>query len=71
MTKPMPLRPTTVRFAQDAMDLIQAAAKEAGVSVSQFVREAAIMRAAYLLRDRPELVEKDQLVDRLARRSED
>lgn len=45
----MPLRPTTVRFAQDAMDLVQEAAKEAGVSASQFVREAAIMRAAAIL----------------------
>lgn len=49
MPDDMPLRPTTVRFAQDAMNLVQDAAREAGVSVSQFVREAAIMRAAALL----------------------
>ena len=49
MPAPMPLRPTTVRFAQDAMDLVQKAADECGVSMAQFVREAALMRAAAVL----------------------
>lgn len=51
MTADMPLRPTTVRFAEDAMDLVQAAAGEAGCSVAQFIREAAVMRAASLMPD--------------------
>lgn len=64
MPHEMPLRPTTVRFAQDAMDLVQEASKEAGVSVSQFVREAAIMRAAALL---PQKID----VELLARNQDD
>lgn len=62
----VPLRPTTVRFAHDAMDLVQEAAKEAGCSVSQFVREAAIMRAAALL---PSTT--PGTIDHLARSQED
>jgi uncharacterized protein (DUF1778 family) len=65
MPEPMPLRPTTIRFAEDAMDLVHQAALEAGVSVSQFVREAAIMRAAALL---PEAVPN---LERLSRNQED
>jgi hypothetical protein len=42
----MALKPTTIRFTPDAMDIIQRAAKRQGCSVSQFVREAALMRAA-------------------------
>jgi uncharacterized protein (DUF1778 family) len=66
MPAPMPLRPTTVRFAEDAMDLVQKASKEAGVSMGQFVREAAIMRAAALL---PREIPMD--IERLARNYED
>jgi NADPH-dependent glutamate synthase beta subunit-like oxidoreductase len=42
----MPLKPTTIRFTPDAMTMIQRAAKRQGCSVSQFVREAALMRAS-------------------------
>ena len=41
----MPLRATTIRFDDRGAQLIQEAAREAGVSFSQFVREAALMRA--------------------------
>jgi uncharacterized protein (DUF1778 family) len=41
----VPLIPTTIRFAPEAMELIERAAQQMGTSVSQFVREAAIVRA--------------------------
>ena len=36
---------TTISFTRDGMKLIQKAAERQGSSVSQFVREAALMRA--------------------------
>jgi hypothetical protein len=42
----MPLVSMTVRFDQVAYDYIRGEARDAGVSVAQFVREAAIIRAA-------------------------
>jgi hypothetical protein len=36
---------TTISFTREGMQLIQEAAKRQGSSVSQFVREAALMRA--------------------------
>lgn len=41
----MPLRATTIRFDEGAAQLVQDAAHSAGISFSQFVREAALMRA--------------------------
>jgi Protein of unknown function (DUF1778) len=41
----VPLVPTTIRFAPEAMELIERAAQQMGTSVAQFVREAAIVRA--------------------------
>ena len=49
----MPLKPTTIRFTPDALELIQRAAKRQGCSVSQFVREAALMRASMSADDNP------------------
>ena len=49
----MALKPTTIRFTPDAMQLIQRAAKRQGCSVSQFVREAALMRASMASDDNP------------------
>jgi hypothetical protein len=49
----MALKPTTIRFTPDAMELIQRAAKRQGSTVSQFVREAALMRAAMSGDDNP------------------
>ena len=36
---------TTIRFTREGMQLIQEAARRQGSSVSQFVREAGLMRA--------------------------
>jgi uncharacterized protein (DUF1778 family) len=36
---------TAISFTRDGMQLIQEAARRQGASVSQFVREAALMRA--------------------------
>jgi hypothetical protein len=41
----MPMTRTTISFTQNDMELLKKAAKRQGVSVSQFVREAALMRA--------------------------
>ena len=46
----MPMTRTTISFTRDGMALIQEAAKRQGSSVSQFVREAALMRAAMAVR---------------------
>ena len=44
---------TTISFTRDGMQLIQEAAKRQGSSVSQFVREAALMRATMADDDNP------------------
>jgi hypothetical protein len=49
----MALKPTTIRFTPDAMELIHRAARRQGCSVSQFVREAALMRAAMATDENP------------------
>ena len=49
----MPMTRTTISFTHDGMQLIQEAAKQADCSVSQFVREAALMRAAKATDDSP------------------
>jgi uncharacterized protein (DUF1778 family) len=38
---------TTISFTRDGMQLIQEAANRQGCSVSQFVRDAALMRSAW------------------------
>jgi Mobilization protein NikA len=49
----MPMTRTTISFTRDGMQLIQEAAKRQGSSVSQFVREAALMRATMAADDNP------------------
>ena len=44
---------TTMSFSRDGMQLIQEAAKRQGISVWQFVREAALMRATMATDDTP------------------
>lgn len=67
----MPLRPTTIRFASDAMDFVNKAADAAGVSSAQFVREAAIMRAMLILQEGDlNLQALSSEVQRLARRDD-
>jgi uncharacterized protein (DUF1778 family) len=49
----MPMTRTTISFTHEGMELIREAAKRQGSSVSQFVREAALMRAAMAADDNP------------------
>ena len=49
----MPMTRTTISFTREGMKLIQKAAKRQGSSVSQFVREAALMRARMASDDNP------------------
>ena len=44
---------TTISFTREGMKQIQKAARRQGSSVSQFVREAALMRAAMAADDNP------------------
>ena len=48
----MPMRATTVRFGEDLWQLLEAEAAAQGVSAAQFVRDATIMRIAYVLGQR-------------------
>ena len=69
---PVPMRPTTIRFAQDAEDLIRRAAETLDISVAQFVRESAIMRAMFVsgeIRDDLQLL--SEAISRLARKYDD
>jgi GAF domain-containing protein len=40
----MPMRATTIRFADDLWDLLEAEASAQGISTAQFVRDAALLR---------------------------
>ena len=50
----MPLRPTTIRFAENAYAGLQHEADEQGVSLAQYVREAALIRYVIDTHDRAE-----------------
>jgi GAF domain len=45
----MPMRATTVRFSEDLWRLLEREAEREGVSAAQFIRDASVMRAAYLM----------------------
>ncbi len=49
----MPMTRTTISFTREGMQLIREAARRQGASVSQFVRKAALMRAAMAADDNP------------------
>ena len=49
----MPMTGTTISFTREGIKLIQEAARRQGSSVSQFVREAAPMRATMAADDNP------------------
>ena len=49
----MPMTRTTISFTREGMKLIQKAARRQGSSVSQFVREAALMRATMAADNNP------------------
>lgn len=71
MPRPLPLRPTTIRFADDGFEFVQRAADAVGSSMSQFVREAALIRAAWVLREREGMSRLADEVQRLARGTDD
>ena len=48
----MPMRATTVRFADSLWTLVEQEAQREGVSAAQFIRDATIMRAAYAMGQR-------------------
>jgi GAF domain-containing protein len=48
------MRATTVRFSEDLWSLLEEEAAAAGVSAAQFVRDATVMRIAYLMGRRGE-----------------
>jgi hypothetical protein len=48
----MPMTPM-ISFTRDGMELVQEAARRQGPGVSQFAREAALMRAAMAADDNP------------------
>lgn len=68
----MPLRPTTVRFDLRAATYVAQAAAELDVSVSQFIREASLIRAVLVMEragyhlDLAEIVRWRELADRVA-----
>src|SRR4051794_41396565 len=45
----MPMRATTVRFAESLWTLVEREAELEGVSAAQFIRDASVMRAAYAM----------------------
>jgi uncharacterized protein (DUF1778 family) len=49
----MPMTRATISFTREGMNLIREAANRQGSSVSQFVREAALMRAAMAADENP------------------
>lgn len=65
----VPLRPTTIRFASDALEIVNKAADEMGISSAQFIREAAVMRAMLCL-PHEELKTLAEEVQRLSRRDD-
>lgn len=67
MPQPMALKPTTIRFAEDGFDFVQRAANAVGSSMSQFVREAALIRAALILGEQEEMRKIAEQVRQLAR----
>ena len=71
MDRPLPLKPTTIRFAEDGLEFVQRAADAVGSSVGQFVREAALIRAAWILREREGMSRLAEEVQRLARGNDD
>lgn len=70
MSTDMPLKPTTIRFAEDGADVIQQAADKVGCTFAQFVREAALIRAMIVHGDGHDLGKLSQEVVRLSRRDD-
>jgi len=61
----MPMRATTVRFSEDLWALLEGEAAREGVSAAHFVRDATVMRIAYLMGQRGD-AGLDAVMSRLA-----
>ena len=51
-SNPMPMRVTTVRFGEDLWAMLERESRRHGLSAAQFVRDATILRIAYLAAER-------------------
>src|SRR3954454_18729574 len=60
----MPMRATTVRFDEALWSLVEREAAHEGVSAAQYVRDAAVMRAAYAMGRRGD-AEFEEAIDRV------
>jgi GAF domain-containing protein len=59
----MPMRATTIRFADDLWDLLEAEASSQGISAAQFVRDAAMLRLGALSAQRGDALATTTLED--------
>src|SRR5437764_14532272 len=59
----MPMRATTVRFGDDLWGMLEREAVRHGVSAAQFVRDATILRIAYLPAERGDAAAQVTLAD--------
>lgn len=57
------MRATTIRFTPDLWELLEREARREGVSVAQYVRDAAMFRAAFGLGERSPVRERPDPVD--------
>ncbi len=64
----MPMRATTVRFSEDLWQLLEDESTRQGISAAQFVRDATIVRLAFLAGRRGDS-ESEQSVEALAERA--
>ena len=64
----MPMRATTVRFSEDLWQLLEDESTRQGISAAQFVRDATIVRLAFLAGRRGDS-ESEQSVEAIAERA--
>lgn len=64
----MPMRATTVRFSEDLWELLEDESTIQGISAAQFVRDATIVRLAYLAGRRGDS-ESEQSIEAIAERA--
>lgn len=64
----MPMRATTVRFSEDLWELLEEESTNQGISAAQFVRDATIVRLAYLAGRRGDS-ESEQSIEAIAERA--
>src|SRR5277367_3055185 len=64
----MPMRATTVRFSEDLWELLEEESTIQGISAAQFVRDATIVRLAFLAGRRGD-AESEQSIEAIAERA--